>query len=89
MADSPEPVVKITLTKTYEKLDTLEKQVASDFNEIKLSLQEVQLTLRTFANHEKRIRDLEEYKWKQVGIVTFLATMPAGIFGFLISKLFG
>jgi len=85
----PEPTVKITLTTTYEKLDKLEKQVSSDFNEIKLALQEVQLTLRAFADHEKRIRGLEEWKWKQAGVAALLTTFPSAIIAYLVSKLLG
>ena len=84
-----EPSVKITLTTTYEKLDRLEKQVLNDFSEIKLSLQEVQLTLRAFADHEKRIRALEEWKWKQAGIAALIGSMPAAIIAFVITKIFG
>jgi hypothetical protein len=89
MADPNEPVVKITLTRTYEKLDGLEKQVSSDFGEIKLALQEVQLTLRTFADHEKRIRSLEEWKWRQAGVITIFASLPASILAWLLSRFFG
>lgn len=84
-----EPVVKITLTKTYEKLDGLEKQVSSDFNEIKLALQEVQFTLKTFADHEKRIRSLEEWKWRQAGLVALFATLPSALIAYFISKTLG
>jgi hypothetical protein len=89
MADPTEPIVKITLTKTYEKLEGLEKQVSSDFSEIKLSLQEVQLTLRSFSDHEKRIRLLEEWKWKQAGIVALLITFPASVFAWILNRYFG
>lgn len=84
-----EPVVKITLTKTYEKLDGLEKQVAADFNEIKLSLQEVQLTLKALADHERRIRVLEEWRWKQAGVAALLGAVPSTLLVLLITKMFG
>lgn len=88
MTDS-EPTVKITLTTTYEKLDRLEKQVQNDFTEIKLGLQEVQLMVRTFAEHEGRIRTLEEWRWKQAGVAAILGSIPAAFFAYLISKLLG
>jgi hypothetical protein len=84
-----EPVVKITLTKTYEKLDGLEKQVSSDFSEIKLSLQEVQLTLKAFADHERRIRTLEEWRWKQAGVAALLGSIPSALIVLLLTRMFG
>ncbi len=83
-----EPVVKITLTKTYEKLDGLEKQVSSDFSEIKLSLQEVQLTLKAFADHERRIRILEEWRWKQAGVPALLGAVPSALIVLFVTRLF-
>lgn len=84
-----EPSVKITLTATYEKLDRLEKQVASDFSEIKLALQEVSLGLRPYKDLEARVRRLEEWRWKQAGIAAIIGVLPASILTLIVTKLLG
>lgn len=84
-----EPTVKITLSATYSKLDRLERTVQADFNEVKLALQEVQLTLKAFADHERRIRTLEEWRWKQAGIAALVGALPSSILVLILTKFLG
>lgn len=94
---SAEESVRITPAKTYEKLEKLEQAMAEDLTELKLAIQELQLTIKplsdsvtnTLKDHEARIRELEKLMYRSAWIVGLLGTVVSGALVYIISRLLG
>lgn len=89
-----EDSVRITPAKTYEKLEKLERAMADDLTELKLAIQELQLTLKplsdsvsgTLRDHETRIRELEKLVYRSAWVIGFLTTVITGTLIYLINR---
>lgn len=94
---STEESVRITPAKTYEKLEKLEQAMAEDLTELKLAIQELQLTIKplsdsvtnTLKDHEARIREVEKLMYRSAWVVGLVATLISGALVYLISHILG